>query len=213
MLFANTVPMKRVKWGTKMDHEFISNFKLLQESFKKQKVDKKIPVDRLIKGKFQDNLEFAQWFKKFFDANYQGDEYDAVAYRDGATLAISAKKGATAARKPVSTPTARAPRAAAARGATGGASRIGLGGGAARGVKTSKSSDSAASDAEILKLKDQLEQLELKTSEHDTIVEALEKERDFYFSNDGCRQKTLPQRLCQVLPVSHEFDSCLPEQS
>ena len=30
---------------------------------------------------------------------------------------------------------------------------------------------------------------------------------------DGCRQKTLPQRLCQVLPVSHEFDSCLPEQS
>merc|ERR1739838_96730 len=78
MLFANTVPMKRVKWGTKMDHEFISNFKLLQESFKKQKVDKKIPVDRLIKGKFQDNLEFAQWFKKFFDANYQGDEYDLL---------------------------------------------------------------------------------------------------------------------------------------
>ena len=70
----------------------------------------------------------------------------------------------TAARKPVSTPTARAPRAAASRGATGGASRIGLGGGAARGVKTSKSSDSAASDAEILKLKDQLEQLELKVS-------------------------------------------------
>merc|ERR1739838_1145756 len=34
MLFANTVPMKRVKWGTKMDHEFISNFKLLKESFK-----------------------------------------------------------------------------------------------------------------------------------------------------------------------------------
>ena len=30
-----------------------------------------IPVERLIKGKFQDNFEFVQWFKKFFDANYQ----------------------------------------------------------------------------------------------------------------------------------------------
>ena len=32
---------------------------------------KVIPVERLIKGKFQDNFEFVQWFKKFFDANYQ----------------------------------------------------------------------------------------------------------------------------------------------
>ncbi len=35
-----------------------------------------IPVDRLIKGRFQDNFEFIQWFKKFFDANYDGHEYD-----------------------------------------------------------------------------------------------------------------------------------------
>ena len=25
-------------------------------------------MDKLIKGKFQDNFEFCQWFKKFFDA-------------------------------------------------------------------------------------------------------------------------------------------------
>ena len=36
-----------------------------------------IPVDRLVKGRFQDNFEFIQWFKKFFDANYQGQSYDA----------------------------------------------------------------------------------------------------------------------------------------
>lgn len=36
-----------------------------------------IPVDKLIKGRFQDNFEFLQWFKKFFDANYDGREYDA----------------------------------------------------------------------------------------------------------------------------------------
>lgn len=26
-------------------------------------------MDKLIKGKFQDNFEFMQWFKKFYDAN------------------------------------------------------------------------------------------------------------------------------------------------
>ncbi|KAM3839389.1 microtubule-associated protein RP/EB family member 1 isoform 3-T4 [Vipera latastei] len=42
-----------------------------------------IPVDRLVKGKFQDNFEFVQWFKKFFDANYDGKDYDPVAARQG----------------------------------------------------------------------------------------------------------------------------------
>ena len=42
-----------------------------------------IPVERLVKAKFQDNFEFCQWFKKFFDANYAGGEYDAVKSRGG----------------------------------------------------------------------------------------------------------------------------------
>lgn len=37
-----------------------------------------------MKGRFQDNFEFLQWFKKFFDANYSGvDVYDALAMRNG----------------------------------------------------------------------------------------------------------------------------------
>lgn len=51
-----------------------------------------------MKGKFQDNFEFVQWFKKFFDANYQGQEYDAVAARDGQPLGTSSKPGAAKAR-------------------------------------------------------------------------------------------------------------------
>lgn len=44
-----------------------------------------IPVDKLIKGRFQDNFEFLQWFKKFFDANYDGRdyEYEPLAARAG----------------------------------------------------------------------------------------------------------------------------------
>jgi len=35
-----------------------------------------------VKGRFQDNFEFVQWFKKFYDANYvPGQEYDAIAAR------------------------------------------------------------------------------------------------------------------------------------
>ena len=44
-----------------------------------------IPVEKLVKGRFQDNFEFLQWFKKFFDANYSGQAYDAVAARHGQT--------------------------------------------------------------------------------------------------------------------------------
>ena len=48
-----------------------------------------MPVDRLIKGRFQDNFEFLQWFKKFFDANYQGGDYDPVAARGGLDVGAS----------------------------------------------------------------------------------------------------------------------------
>ncbi|KAK2138271.1 hypothetical protein NP493_8157g00004 [Ridgeia piscesae] len=45
-----------------------------------------IPVERLVKGRFQDNFEFVQWFKKFFDANFDGHDYDALAARGGEVL-------------------------------------------------------------------------------------------------------------------------------
>ncbi|XP_055021863.1 microtubule-associated protein RP/EB family member 1-like [Boleophthalmus pectinirostris] len=86
MLFENCIALKKVNFTTKLEHESIQNFKLLQAAFKKCGIDKNIPVDKLVKGKFQDNFEFVQWFKKFFDANYGGQEYDAVAARRGQNL-------------------------------------------------------------------------------------------------------------------------------
>ena len=49
-------------------------------------------MDKLSKQKFQDNFEFLQWFKKFFDANYSGCEYNALEARGGAPLG-NAKQG------------------------------------------------------------------------------------------------------------------------
>ncbi|KAL1129686.1 hypothetical protein AAG570_012630 [Ranatra chinensis] len=86
MLFPGSIPVKRVKFRTNLEHEYIQNFKLLQASFKKMGVDKIVPIDKLVKGKFQDNFEFLQWFKKFFDANYSGQDYCAQSARGGEAL-------------------------------------------------------------------------------------------------------------------------------
>lgn len=83
MLFPNSVALKRIKFRCNQEHEFVHNFKLLQACFQKQSVRKEIPVERLIKGRFQDNFEFLQWFRKFFFANHTNRPYDALAVRDG----------------------------------------------------------------------------------------------------------------------------------
>lgn len=40
MLFPASVPLKRVKFKTNLEHEYIQNFKILQGGFKKMNVDK-----------------------------------------------------------------------------------------------------------------------------------------------------------------------------
>ncbi len=77
----------KVKFNTHQEHEFIQNFKVLQAAFTLNGVDKYIPVDRLIKLKFQENLEFLQWVKKFWDTNYPGGHYDAIGRRAGKSVA------------------------------------------------------------------------------------------------------------------------------
>mgnify|MGYP001963285773 FL=1 len=42
-----------------------------------------IQVDKLIKARYQDNLEFCQWIKRFFDLNYSGEPYNALQRRKG----------------------------------------------------------------------------------------------------------------------------------
>ncbi|CAH1977547.1 unnamed protein product [Acanthoscelides obtectus] len=96
MLFPGSVQLKRVKFRTNLEHEYIQNFKILQAGFKKMNVDKIIPVDKLIKGRFQDNFEFLQWFKKFFDANYDGRDYDALEARGGILLGSAANNNSGA---------------------------------------------------------------------------------------------------------------------
>ncbi|TYZ67206.1 hypothetical protein PybrP1_001391 [[Pythium] brassicae (nom. inval.)] len=114
-MYPGKVPMSKVDWGANKDYEYIQNYKVLQKCFTSLKLDKHIEVDRLVRGKYQDNLEFMQWFKKFYELNASGQPYDAVAQREkgkGGALYTSKFGGSGVAAAAAASPT---PPAAAAR--------------------------------------------------------------------------------------------------
>ncbi|XP_063919152.1 microtubule-associated protein RP/EB family member 1 isoform X6 [Zophobas morio] len=159
MLFPGSVQLKRVKFRTNLEHEYIQNFKILQAGFKKMGVDKIIPVDKLIKGRFQDNFEFLQWFKKFFDANYDGRDYDAIEARGGITLGAAAHEHHIGGLVPHITKTApnkQVPKVNTVRPIT-------------------KNPQNKGGDA------GRLDELTNQIAEFKITIDGLEKERDFYF--------------------------------
>ena len=79
------VQMKKVQWGARLDYEFLPNYKLLQKGFLQAGIAKPIEVERLMKGRYQDNLEFCQflmyYFTREFRAGSDGREYDPIMRR------------------------------------------------------------------------------------------------------------------------------------
>lgn len=57
MLFPGSVMMKRVKFRTNLEHEYIQNFKMLQAAFKKMSVDKVKETDGERRFRIIKNLE------------------------------------------------------------------------------------------------------------------------------------------------------------
>ncbi|XP_063079714.1 microtubule-associated protein RP/EB family member 3-like isoform X2 [Engraulis encrasicolus] len=163
MLFPGCILLKKVKFQARLEHEYIHNFKVLQASFKRMNVDKIIPVEKLVKSKFQDNFEFLQWFKKFFDANYDGKAYDPQMARQGLEMTLAANPGGPQRTSPT-VPKIMAPQRAAT---TAPAARR-------HPHPHPHYARNGGSDAEILEINQQL--MDLKVT-----VDGLEKERDFYF--------------------------------
>lgn len=177
LLFENCMQLKKVKFQAKLEHEYIQNWKLLQNSFKKVGVDKTIGVDKLIKGKFQDNFEFCQWFKKFFDANYQGQEYNALEARDGVMPIEDSKSGGGRAgaagglqkrTTPGRTMASNKPRTTSASTAT-------------RKPAATKAAPKAQPKTQPSVSQQEIDNLTAELTDLRTNVDGLEKERDFYF--------------------------------
>lgn len=161
-IFPGKVPMSKVNWEAKSDYEFTNNFKIVQSCFTKMNIGKPIYIEKLTRAKYQDNLEFLQWMKHFFDCKYGGQSYNATERRakgkGGAKLkglgpAGGAKK-ATTTKKTTTTRTTTNKKPAEKKTAT----------------KTAAKADTE----ELDNLKEQMSTLQ-------ATCEGLEKERNFYF--------------------------------
>lgn len=208
MLFPGSVPLKRVKFKTNLEHEYIQNFKVLQAGFKKMGVEKIVPIDKLVKGRFQDNFEFLQWFKKFFDANYQGNTgYDPVISRGGVQLGsggancprgnsnIHAPRASNTFRQEVKPPAAKA------------MAKVQPTRPIVKPIPGGNSVSNRGDNGKVEELTHQL--IDMKIN-----VEGLEKERDFYFGklrdievlcqeNDN-EKLPIVQKILEVLYATEE---------
>lgn len=203
ILFPGTLNLKKVKFNTHLEHEYINNFKLVQGAFERMQIDKVIPVEKLAKARFQDNFEFVQWFKKFFDANYDMHDYDPHTARGGEALggstgSVSATRRlpqkAAPAEKAAVTPK---PASAAARTTTRTAApprqKVLAAGPVGKGPSARSSASAHGADNNQTKL----DEAAIQMQEMKLTIDALEKERDFYFGK---------LRDIEVLCQEHESD-------
>ena len=174
-IYPGTVQMSKLKWNAKFDYEYVENYKVLQKAFAKNDIKRHIEVDKLIKAKYQDNLEFCQWVKRFWDLNYNGEPYDAVARRNGQDLYYIA--GGNKVNKLTTGTTKMAqprpkPKLATSKPSVASSGHHPIG---KKPVVASGAGASAAVESEQIKqVKSEMEELRIN-------MDTVEKERDFYF--------------------------------
>eukprot|EP00210_Caulerpa_lentillifera_P005775 g5522.t1 len=82
VLYNGAFPMQKIDFNANNEYAMINNYKVLQAFFNKRRIEKSIEVNKLIKGRPLDNMEFIQWLKAFWDkesGDFEPDEdYDAV---------------------------------------------------------------------------------------------------------------------------------------
>ncbi|KAK9807310.1 hypothetical protein WJX73_000150 [Symbiochloris irregularis] len=196
-----SVALSKVDFNAVNDYDCINNYKILQAGFSKLNINKPIEVHKLIKARPLDNIEFMQWFKKFFDDRTGGEvlSYDPAARR--AASKTGDIKGSKAAGKRTagsvgvggSTPLSSRPSASTS------APRRPVEKQLSRGLS---SRASTVSDSGVAELSEQVAEMKLK-------VDNTERERDFYF--DKLRDIEL---LCQMqglkeVPVVKFFERIL----
>lgn len=85
------VPFRKINFNCNNEYQYLQNWRVIQSIFTQHKIDKVVYVDRLVKCKFQDNLEFLQWVKKFWDQHFTGVEYNAVGRRGGKVSGLTGR--------------------------------------------------------------------------------------------------------------------------
>jgi RP/EB family microtubule-associated protein len=200
IMYPNTVPMNKVNWSASKDFEYLGNYKILQTCFTKLNIDRYIDVDRLISGKYMDNLEFMQWFKRYFELTIsdKGD-YDCLAQRakgkGGATMAHSSSSKPSSVPTAIKTSTAVRPTVKISAPASKPSSAP-----IPKAITITKKSTSAAvlpvttatvkapDNSKLITLNAEIEELKIANENSNQAfsdlrvdMDGLEKERDFYF--------------------------------
>lgn len=172
IMYPGSIAMNKINWLAQYDHEFVGNYKLLQAAFDKNNIHKHIDVEKLIKAKYQDNLEFFQWFKRFFDLNCgnQGD-YNPVDRRRGAKTPWDSndkRDGRNRSSDKRLQPTS--PKLLSPRGPSPGVR-----------IPTSPSQGKSSSGQNEKVLNEKIEKLENEIKDLKEVLMMSEKEKDFYF--------------------------------
>lgn len=163
MTHPGVVPMHKVNFDAKSEYDMIQNYKVLQEVFNKLKIEKHIEVNKLIKGRPLDNLEFLQWLKRYCDSVNGGimnENYNPVERRCKGAKERN-PKGSHKGSK--SLQSSNMPNIGSVDGAD------------PKHGKVSMVSGGENSSGQIHALTEQIAELKLS-------VDHLEKERDFYFT-------------------------------
>ncbi|KAL5648121.1 hypothetical protein ACJX0J_042476, partial [Zea mays] len=169
MVHPGVVPMHKVNFDAKTEYDMIQNYKVLQDVFNKLRIGKNIEVNKLVKGRPLDNLEFLQWLKRYCDSVNGGimneklcscsKNYNPVERRSkGCKERVS--KGSNKASKSL-----QANRLSGADSTDGG-----------HGV--GKVCNTFSEEHYI----EQIQKLSEKIADLKVFVDSTEKERDFYFS-------------------------------
>lgn len=166
------VLMRKVNWAARDEHQCVPNFKVLQQAFDKVGIQRHIEVDKLVRGKYQDNLEMLQWIKTYFDRTCQGADYNAYSSRFSDKLPEWARPadGSLPPRSPVRP--APSPGVSQPRQARASQPRMLSGGDGRRNGQSGYAGDTLVEEHERLRE----EVVDLKIT-----VDGLETERDFYF--------------------------------
>lgn len=83
-LYPGQIRFEKVKFNARQQYEFIHNYKILQACFNRVGMKRQIDVEKLVQGKYQDNFEFMQWVKAYYDSHAceRALQYDGRARRE-----------------------------------------------------------------------------------------------------------------------------------
>ncbi|CAN6482381.1 unnamed protein product [Victoria cruziana] len=177
------VPMHKVNFDAKTEYEMIQNYKVLQDVFNKLKINKHIEVNKLVKGRPLDNLEFMQWMKRYCDSVNGGfiANYNALERRDNSRGGKDMSKRISSQSNKQSSGAAKSHSSVNARKNDGHTTNGGVkagrpaSGGGVRDTSSHGMPTQSITHAQQQAFDEQITELKLS-------VDSLEKERDFYFS-------------------------------